>query len=171
MKKVIIINGYAGVGKDTFSSICSVYRRTMNYSSVDKIKELAFLCGWDGVKDERGRKLLSDLKLSLSEYCDLPFRCMADKVKEFNSSDAELLFLHIREPEEIVRAAREFNAITLLIENPRVEQITSNAGDANVHNLKYDCVITNYGTIEDFHGLAKWFIEELEKQDMQEVNK
>lgn len=171
MKKVIIINGFAGVGKDTFSSICSVYKKTMNYSSVDKIKELALLCGWDGIKNEKGRKLLSDLKLALSEYNDLPFKCMKNKVEEFNLSDAELLFLHIREPNEIMRAANEFGAVTLLIKNPRVEQITSNMADANVYNLKYDCTITNYGTIEQLHGLAKWFIEELEKQDMREVSK
>ena len=166
MKKVIIINGSAGVGKDTFSSICSKYCKVMNYSSVDKVKELAKYCGWDGNKDEKGRAFLSDLKIALTNYNDLPFECMKSKVEEFNSSDYNLLFLHIREPEEIARAANEFNAVTLLIKNERVEHITSNMADANVFDFKYDCTIANNSSLEQLDGLAKWFINQLEKQEV-----
>lgn len=161
MKKVVIINGSAGVGKDTFSSICSKYCKVINYSSIDKIKELALLCGWDGVKDERGRRLLSDMKFALSRYNDLPFQSMKNAVDEFYLSDAELLFLHIREPKEIARAANEFNAVTLLIKNPRINHIKSNDADANVYDFKYDCVINNKSTLQELESLAVWFIEQI----------
>ena len=163
MKKIVIINGSAGVGKDTFSAICNDFCKTVNYSSIDKIKEIAKLCGWDGVKDEKGRAFLSDLKRITSKYNDLSFRCIKEKIDEFNSSDAELLFLHIREPDEIARVASIFNATTLLIKNDRVKQITSNASDANVYNFKYDAVINNNRSIEKLKNVAKWFVEQLRK--------
>ena len=165
MKKIVIINGSAGVGKDTFSSICNDFCKTWNYSSVDKIKEIAKLCGWDGIKDEKGRIFLSELKVATSKYNDLPFKCMKEKIDEFKYSDAELLFLHIREPEEIARAASAFNAVTLLIKSNRVNHITTNNSDANVFNFKYDAVINNDRSIEDLKNTAKWFIERLRKME------
>jgi len=41
MKKIIIINGTGGSGKDTFVNYCSEYIKTVNISSVDKVKEAA----------------------------------------------------------------------------------------------------------------------------------
>lgn len=163
-KHVVIINGSAGVGKDTFVAICNSFCKVMNYSSINEIKRLAKLIGWDGNKDEKGRKLLSDLKVAMSDYCDLPFQLMKNKYEEFIKSDADILFLHIREPEEIARAASEFNAITLLIKNKNVKQITSNMADANVYDLNYDAVIDNSRTLDDLKNIAKWFIGILEKE-------
>ena len=162
-KHVVIINGSAGVGKDTFVAICNSFCKVMNFSSIDEIKKLAKLIGWDGNKDEKGRKLLSDLKVAMSDYCDLPFQSMKNKYNEFIKSDADILFLHIREPEEIAKAANEFNAITLLIKNKNVKQITSNIADANVYDLKYDVVIDNSRTLNDLKNTSKWFIEILKK--------
>ena len=63
MKHIIIINGCGGVGKDTFVNMCAKYTSVVNYSSVKEIKEIAKYIGWDGSKEERDRKFLSDLKL------------------------------------------------------------------------------------------------------------
>lgn len=124
-KKIYIINGNAGVGKDTFVEYVSIhlndiYKRfntVINFSSVDKVKEIAKKIGWDGKKTEKDRKLLSDLKVLTSDYCDMPFKSMVEKVNYFlsNECNAIVLFLHIREPVEIDRAKREFNAGTILI--------------------------------------------------------
>ena len=37
-KQIVIINGSAGVGKDTFVNLVSKYVPTMKYSSIDRIK-------------------------------------------------------------------------------------------------------------------------------------
>ena len=37
----------------------------MKISSVDKVKEIARIAGWNGEKDDKGRKLLADLKAAL----------------------------------------------------------------------------------------------------------
>ena len=150
-KRVVVINGSGGVGKDTAvkhitDMIYSIDSKLLvcNYSSVDKVKKIAELIGWDGTKTERNRKFLSDLKMLTSEYNDMPFNDMKRRFEEFQDVDNEiLLFLHIREPEEIERVKREFGAITILIKRDSIPQITSNMADGNVFNYDYDIVIDN----------------------------
>ena len=56
MKNIVIINGYGGSGKDTFVEFVSKYNKVYNFSSVDKVKEIAKLIGWNGKKEEKDRK-------------------------------------------------------------------------------------------------------------------
>lgn len=166
-KHIFIINGSGGVGKDTFVDLVSVelnnifkkFHTVINFSSVDKVKEIAKLIGWNGGKSEKDRKFLSDLKILTSNYCDMPFESMKDKVSEFlNDEESSLLFLHIREPEEISRAVKEFEAKTILVIRDSVNHITSNMADKNVFNYEYDFVIENNGNIKELGEKAKEFI-------------
>ena len=162
-KQIVIINGSAGVGKDTFVSLVSKYVPTMNYSSIDRIKEIAKECGWNGKKTEKDRKFLSDLKILCSKYNDLPMLSMRKTVQKFYDSKNELLFLHIREPIEISNAVILFNAKTLLIKRNSVKHIITNEADAGVFNYNYNYVIENNGTKEELDNKAKEFVEILSK--------
>lgn len=147
INKIFVINGSGGVGKDTFvglfREVSQDFLQTINYSSVDKIKEIAKEIGWDGTKNEKSRKFLSDLKILCSEYNDLPFKCMSEIIKKNKSKHDVVIFLHIREPTEIKRACKEFEAKSILIKRDSVEHIISNEGDRNVFDYKYDIVINN----------------------------
>lgn len=162
-KQIYIINGSGGVGKDTFITFVGEQSnlRIMNYSSVDKVKEVARIIGWDGSKSEQDRKFLSDLKLLCSEYNDMPFISMLEKVKLFKSSNSDILFLHIREPKEIERARVEFGAKTLLIKRKSVKHIVSNEADRDVFNYTYEIEIDNDGDIEDLCRIAKNFADDI----------
>lgn len=165
-KQIFIINGSGGVGKDLFVKIVKeildkqsqLFPTVINFSSVDKVKEIAKIIGWNGSKNEKDRKFLSDLKLLTTDYNDMPFESLKAKVHYFNHSLAQLLFLHIREPQEIDRAKQEFNAKTVLVKRDSVEQIISNMADANVYNYNYDFVIENNGSIEDLKETARKFL-------------
>lgn len=51
MKQIVIINGQGGVGKDTFIELLASSKlKIVNVSSVDGIKELARMIGWNGAK-------------------------------------------------------------------------------------------------------------------------
>lgn len=166
-KQIFVINGSGGVGKDTFVELMSVelndrlkrFHTVVNFSSVDKVKEIAREIGWDGKKSEKDRKFLSDLKLLTSEYCDMPFKSMRNKVNEFlNDEESICLFLHIREPEEIKRVADEFGAKSILIVRDSVTHIISNVSDKNVFDYHYDFVIDNNSAIEDLRNKVRQFI-------------
>lgn len=162
--EIFIINGSGGCGKDTFVELFSKHYgpdKVWNYSSVDKVKRIAKEIGWTGAKTEKDRKFLSDLKLLTTAYNDMPMEDLKEKVKEFYDSQAEILFLHIREPEEIEKAVKEFNAETILIRRDWVPQITSNMADANVYNYNYDITIYNNGTLEDYENISKKFIKDV----------
>lgn len=166
-KQIFVINGFGGVGKDTFVELVSVelndklkrFHTVVNFSSVDRVKEIAKEIGWDGRKTEKDRKFLSDLKSLTRDYCDMPFQTMKNKIKEFlKSEEGQVLFLHIREPEEIKRVVNEFGAKTILIVRDSATQIISNTSDKNVFEYHYDFIVDNNGTIEELQEKAKQFV-------------
>lgn len=169
-KHIFIINGSGGVGKDTFVELVSTelndrlkkFHTVMNFSSVDKVKEIAKEIGWEGKKLERDRKFLSDLKILTSKYCDMPFKSMEKEVDKFkNNRESQVMFLHIREPEEIERAVTQFDAKTILIVRDTIKHITSNMADENVFNYNYDFVINNNGTKAELNNKAREFVREV----------
>lgn len=161
-KNIVIINGTGGAGKDTFVSFCSEVTGVLNVSAVDKVKEAAkVLVGWNGEKDEISRKLLVDLKQLSIAYNDAPTKYICEMAEKFKSSDNKLMFVHIREADEIEKAKKLLDAKTLLITNPRVKLITSNDSDGKVNEYNYDYYIENDGTLEDLKDKAAEFVGEL----------
>lgn len=174
-KQVFIINGSGGVGKDTFVNlvkdnfISSKFIPVINFSSVEKVKEIAKKIGWDGKsKTEKDRKFLFDLKLLCTKYNDMPFNSMNEKVYNFHKSDSKMLFLHIREPEEIERAKKAFNAKTILVKRNSIKHITSNMADENVFNYCYDIIIHNDKTIEELNIKAENFVNDFLNNKLKE---
>lgn len=161
-KQIFIINGSGGSGKDTFVNFVSKIESNpvINFSSVNKVKEIARVIGWTGGKTEKDRKFLSDLKMLCTNYNDMPFNSISEKVVTFVKGNAAMLFLHIREPEEIEKAKNAFGAKTILIKRDAIKQITSNIADANVFNYQYDIVINNDGDLNNFEKKAAEFVKD-----------
>ena len=160
-KHIFILNGMGRSGKDTFAELLNFFVPTLHYSSVTKVKKIAAQCGWKGGKTERDRKFLSDLKNLTTEYSDMPFKDMSDRVDIFKEFDKwfEVMLIDIREPAEIERAKKAFGAKTILIKNDRVPKIESNMADAGVYDYEYDIVIENNGTMNDFRNTVRAFVE------------
>ena len=66
-KLVIVINGSGGVGKDSICSIVGKHYSTMNISSVDPIKKIAFENGWDGRKNEKSLTYFLHLRIIIAQ--------------------------------------------------------------------------------------------------------
>ena len=167
VKKIFILNGAATSGKNTFVDLCKEFANVSHYSYVDYARNVvAPLCGYDGGKTEKDRDFLSDLNDILLKYYDLPFNDILKQVDNFlKTSDfifnpdnkISILFIDIREPEAIERACKNFNALSVLIENNRVEPVASNHADANIMNYNYDIVIENNGSLAELRTKAKTF--------------
>ena len=154
MKKVaIVINGAGGVGKDTLCDLASKHFKVRNISSVDPIKDIARMCGWDGTKDDRARKFLSDLKKLTVDYNEFPTVWASNRYREFLESEYEILFVHIREAEEIAKfvKATDGAAKTLLIRGgDRMKKSNyGNVSDDLVENYNYDYYFVNDKTLEE----------------------
>ena len=163
-KKVIIINGSGGVGKDTFVEFCSEFANVKNISSVDKVKEAArVLVGWDGTKDDKSRKLLVDLKQLSIDFNDYPVTYIKEETEKFlENEEQDIMFVHIREISEIEKVKKLLGdkIKTLLITSTRVEKILTNSSDANVDKFNYDYYIDNSGTLEELKEKANKFLME-----------
>lgn len=162
--KIILINGAGGVGKDTFVEICQRMTKQdeiLNISTITPVKEAAAILGWDGVKDAKGRKFLSDLKDLATEYYDLSANYISKIVEESKNSKVRAIFIHVREPAEIGRFEEMFNATTLLIRNKRIKPIESNHADRNVENYFYNFTIDNDEGILELTRKAADFLREI----------
>lgn len=165
MKKyIVVINGTGGCGKDTFVEMVSKYNKVYNVSSVDKVKEVARVIGWDGGKTDKDRKFLFDLKTLTTEYNNMAFNDIKSKAKLFETTEDEIMFIHIREPENIKIACEELNAFALLIERTGQAIIETNYADASVKNYNYDIKINN-DTLEGLDKDAKKFYNRLQELD------
>lgn len=151
-KTVIVINGAGGVGKDTLCEFAEKHFKVMNVSSITPIKEIAAMCGWSGEKTDKARKFLSDLKALSIEYNDYPTLWATKKYREFISSDNEIMFLHVREPEEIAKfvKATDGMAKTLLIRGGERMRKSNygNVSDDGVENYSYDYYFVNDKTLD-----------------------
>ncbi len=151
-KLALVINGKGGVGKDTLCELCAKHFSVMNVSSITPIKEIASQCGWDGSKDDKARKFLSDLKRLTIEYNDYPTAWAKAEYEKFLSSEYEIMFLHVREPEEIKKFvdATGGMAKTVLIRGGERMQKTDygNVSDDCVENYDYDAYYVNDKTLD-----------------------
>ena len=156
MSKVIIINGAGSVGKSTFVSLChEIDSRVIETSTVDFVKEIALQAGWNGIKDEIGRRFISDLKDAMEHYHDIPNQ----KIDEFiQSHPNDIIFVNAREPHNIQYYQNKYNAISVLIKNCNIKQVKGNHADENVYNYNYDVIIDNSSTLEELKRKAKWFL-------------
>ena len=151
-KLVVVINGAGGVGKDTMCAFAAKEYKVRNVSSVDPIKEIARMAGWDGDKSDKSRKMLSDLKMLFTQYNDLCLRYIKEQYQQFLQGDEQVMFVHIREPEEIARFVETApeHIRTLLIRNSSKEQhVYSNVSDDNVEQYSYDGVYDNCLALEE----------------------
>ena len=170
MKKIaIVINGRGGVGKDTLCDLAARHFRVKNISSVTPIKEIASMCGWDGRKDPKSRKFLSDLKKLTIEYNDFPTDWAYREYLEFLEGDKEVFFVHIREGVEIQKFIDRTGgrAVALLIRGGErmLGGALGNASDDEVENFTYDYYYTNEKTLEEaeteFVALLHKMLEEV----------
>ena len=95
----------------------------------------------------------------------MPFNTTINKVKEIMDEydyydikeNSYIIFIHVREPEEILRLVTKLNAITLLIKRENNE-IISNHADSLVNDYTYDYTILNTGTLEELKKQVHQFL-------------
>lgn len=154
----VVVNGAAGVGKDTFvefaiDELAHCYGlKGKCISSVGAVKAAAKMLGWDGKKDITGRQFLSDLKDMSTLFYDGPMNYMKHEME-----DCDVAFLMIREPIEIDRFVFHYpGTMTILISRSGIERFDNHA-DAEVDEYGYTLRIDNDGSLDDLARKAKAF--------------
>jgi len=158
MAKVLIINGAPRSGKDTFIDCMQEITDTVRYSSIDWVKEKAKLLGWDGKKNAKGRRFLSDIKNATTEYNNTPFKEIIKQFDCYPSAQFKFICVNIREPSEIKKLVsycknKNIECFTIRIVNDEAEKKAkafSNTGDNGYMNYNYNYKLENNYTLNSF---------------------
>lgn len=112
---LVLINGHAGVGKDTFVDFCQTYTedtypcRVYNIHRSDAPKIALQALGWKGEKDESARSLLKHMvdfmeeKNLLNDYLNEQISA----AKLVSEKDC-IIFYHVRDPKVIYELMDEY---------------------------------------------------------------
>jgi hypothetical protein len=165
--KILILNGPAESGKGEVARIIKQYLpfEVIQYSSIDFVKDVAKeKFGWDGVKDVKGRNLLSAIKQSMIAYNDLPTKKIIEIINYYIKS-TYLITIDVREPDEIdklVKWCKEKNITchTCRISNTEKELEAERSGlsltgDRMYGRYNYDIYIYNNEGLYDLEQQTK----------------
>ena len=166
----IIVGGFPRSGKSTFVSYCKEIigeNYTLDISTVDLVKHLAALAGWDGTKTPKNRKFLSDLKQLLIEWDDVPYK---DVIRTAQNARTDLdaygvnhtlyVFVQCREPEEIQKFVDRVGAHTVFISREDHE-IPTNESDITTYKYNYETTIFNDGDLDQLKLCAQAYVKSL----------
>lgn len=173
VRNICIINGKGGAGKDTLISSLTEGEnavKVFNVSSIDPIKDICEDINPTGKKDLAYRKLLSDMKGLIDKYYieqtgNSYTNSYVLKEAEYflrNCKDTSVMFIHIREPENIDRCVKSLNSLcsrlrldadevrvsTLLVRSDREQKDYGNRSDDEVENYPYDYTYQSKGDIQ-----------------------
>ena len=166
-KKIIVINGVAGSGKNTFVSyLKTLMPDLIEHSTIDTVKKMAWqYLGVDHCQDktDEKRQLWHDLKKAWIKYNDGPLKEILS-LQYWNYD--RLLVVHCREPKEIRKIKNHFGdrCLTVLITRPGID-VPGNDADQGVLNCEYDHWIVNDGGFDDLEKSARFVWGELGKKE------
>lgn len=169
---IYIVNGFPGCGKTTFEDFV-IERMGRAYSfklsTIDFVKKIAQQCGWNGTKDLKNRKFLSDLKDLLTEWDDVPYKKILPQIEQikyycqFSHQDFEryAIFIDCREPKEIKKFCDRLGAKSVLIRRPGDKNTpTLNHADQEILDYDYDITIYNDGDLVALADTVDHFIKD-----------
>jgi len=147
MKSIGLI-GLAGSGKDTAARglVKLGYRRL---AFADELKSLAFYFGWDGEKDEDGRRLLQDLGMAARRYNArfwiqyLNKQIVRERLKE------PFVFTDVRFQNEADYVRSKYGIIVRIVRPGQIAE--EHESELNQSQIVADYEVVNDGSIEDLH--------------------
>ena len=170
---IIMLTGKAGCGKDTAYKIMEKYanKSTKRYAFADPLKDIAYKAGWDGIKDERGRKLLVSLGKAINQYQKNFFVFeTANAITEDKDINTKVI-TDFRLPCEY-KAMREWfplcERIVLIKIFGRASEYGRTTDDITERDISeddigrcFDFIVDNSGSYSEFENNIKYIVKEL----------
>ncbi len=159
MTKYFLVNGSPQSGKDSFIQFIQkeTGKHILNYSTIDTIRYFLNTQFSITKENKEGRKLLSDIKKDLVEYDKDIF---IKELKNLPHEQYDIVFIHCREPEEIIRFKQSFSDLKVIYIRRKNNHVPSNRSDIIDYSKDFiDEIIENDSTIEALFEKTKDFIE------------
>jgi len=171
---IILINGISLAGKDTFCMFCSQYCNVTVMSLVDDVKRIARdELGWNGVKDEKGRKLLSDLRQTWNTYNNGASDSVISSILNYTGfyegdDNPDIIFVMIRRFDEMMYFKDHPLLKSYIVQTMWVKRSGNRPGNTEQAFLdmipkeyRFDYTIHNMGDLDRLMYLAKLFVHSI----------
>lgn len=133
---VVGISGKMGSGKSALAGAL-VSRGATRVSFADPVRRIAAELGWDGAKDERGRRLLQSLGVMAREYDpDVWVRMWEARADEIIRGGGRVVADDVRFPNE-AEVIRSRGGIVVRVE-PRSDRARDSDADAHISETAMD---------------------------------
>lgn len=165
---MILLSGKARAGKDTFAIGLGDYDR---YAFAERLKWFAKRLGWNGIKDDRGRKFLQDLASVCRGYNENVWVESLQREIESDKFPPKIVITDCRYKNEIQSmkqwaVRRGYNVYIIRIERPGYWnglpiEMQRHASEIELDNFTFDYVVTNNKTIQDLEYAASSLLIEI----------
>lgn len=180
---LVLINGHAGVGKDTFARFCQEYAeaekscKVYNIHRSDAPKVALHDLGWNGEKDTETRDLLKHMvdfmesKGLLARY----LRIHIKTAKEMALNNDIIIFYHVRDPEVMYALMDEYidtdgvEPISLLVKRDIDKPEEPDEWWGNLENAEYQMTLELSNSLESSKAAAKGFVDFLLDEEWEVV--
>lgn len=140
---IVGLAGYAGAGKDA-AGAAFVHQGFTRRAFADPLKDIALRIGWDGAKDDTGRRLLQDLGVAAREVLGPDVwvnAALADLPPDVVVTD-------VRFPNE-ARAIQELGGRLVLVTRPGLGPVNDHVSETLPAIWDFDHELVNDGSLLD----------------------
>lgn len=169
----VLIFGKAGVGKSTlakylFGNFCDYTISSAIIPLAAKVKDIACSSfGWDGKKDERGRRLLQVIGTEAGRNYDEDL-WVDIVIDRFLKTPFDVVIVDdVRFPNEIARMRETFSYVLVIkVVGPQRseldEEAQQHASETSLDDYEdYDMVIYNTGNVDNLYAIAQGIVGEV----------
>jgi hypothetical protein len=169
--KICCISAKAQHGKDTAAKLIkeNLEKKGQRVLITHYADLLKFICvkyfGWNEVKDEAGRTLLQYLGTDVVGAQNPAYwaEFIAGLLKMLPNTWDYVLIPDCRYPIEVSTMKDQFDTVVLRVERPNFDNgLTAvqkqHASEVKMDDYKFDALIYNDGTLEEFSEKVDWFV-------------
>lgn len=152
---ILGLMGYAGAGKDAFASVLVNEMGFKRVAFADPVRRAAYNTGWDGKKDDAGRRRLQEIGMHFREL-DQDYwlnRAIREMAQLMTEGHERFVFTDCRFPNE-VEAIRELGGKLLRIKRDGVGPVNEHVSEVATVEVTPDGWIENNGTLSDLRESA-----------------
>jgi hypothetical protein len=151
--------GLAGSGKDTAAAIICKTSKHKQLSFATRLKDICLSLGWDGKKDERGRKLLQDMGMTFRDYHADTWINEIDKAIDKSGC---YVFADVRFSNEADYIKNQLNGVIIRVVRPDLEitKTHKHISEAGQDQIPVDYDVLNDGSFEDLEKALELVINQ-----------
>jgi len=166
MAVILICSRLPQQGKDTATKFLEENYNGIRIGLADKVKEIATLMGWDGIKDEKGRNFLVNLGTVAGRTYDknMWLKLAHKKIKDVINSGHNVIISDVRFVSEEIYFKNNFKDVIVIgIESNTIgdKAFENDLAQVEYKDIKKDFIIKNNGTLLDLYEELNKIIQKL----------